>query len=157
MKVFLNGGGDGTNLIEANKRINEVIDHTKPLLYIPLALGSEMYPSCLEWIKNELSCLEIPSIEMVTSAGEIVDKDLTRYCAIFIGGGNTFNLLHDLKVLGAFEKINEYIKKDGIVFGGSAGTIIFGESLESCSLVLEFLPMQFIHSEVGRILSKCAF
>lgn len=134
MRIFLNGGGDGEQTIEANKRLNEVIDHEKPLLYIPLAMESEMYPSCLEWIKGELRGVDIIDIEMVTSAQEITDKELSQYCAIFIGGGNTFKLLYDLKASGAFEKIKAYIEKDGIIFGGSAGTIIFGESLESCIL-----------------------
>ncbi len=134
MRIFLNGGGDGAQTIEANKRLNEVIDHKKPLLYIPLAMESEMYPSCLEWIKGELREVDTIGIEMVTSAQEIIDKDLSQYCAIFIGGGNTFKLLYELKISGAFEKIKSYIESDGIVFGGSAGTIIFGESLESCIL-----------------------
>ena len=134
MRIFLNGGGDGTQTIEVNKRLNKVINHTKPLLYIPLAMESEKYPDCLEWIKGELKDIEITGIEMVTSAKEIVDKDLNQYCALFIGGGNTFKLLHTLKVSGAFEKIKAYIENDGIVFGGSAGVIIFGESLESCVL-----------------------
>lgn len=43
-------------------------------------------------------------------------------------------LLYELKICGAFEKIKAYIDNDGIVFGGSAGAIIFGESLESCIL-----------------------
>ena len=134
MRIFLNGGGDGAKTIEANKRLNDVIDHEKPLLYIPLAMESEMYPSCLEWIKGELREVDITGIEMVTSAHEITDKDLSKYCAIFIGGGNTFKLLYELKISGAFEKIKAYIDNDGIVFGGSAGAIIFGESLESCIL-----------------------
>ena len=134
MRIFLNGGGDGDQTIEANKRLNDVIDHKKPLLYIPLAMEREMYPSCLEWIKGELRDVDITGIEMVTSAQEIADKDLSQYCAIFIGGGNTFKLLYELKISGAFEKIKTYIENDGVIFGGSAGAIIFGESLESCIL-----------------------
>lgn len=134
MRIFLNGGGDGAQTVEAYKRLNDVIDYEKPLLYIPLAMKSEMYPSCLEWIKGELREMDITGIEMVTSAQEITDKDLGQYCAIFIGGGNTFKLLYELKVSGAFEKIKAYIDNDGIVFGGSAGAIIFGETLDSCML-----------------------
>lgn len=87
MRIFLNGGGDGAQTVEANKRLNDMIDHEKLLLYIPLAMESEMYPSCLEWIKGELREVDITGIEMVTSAQEITDKDLSQYCAIFIGGG----------------------------------------------------------------------
>ena len=134
MMVFLCGGGSGEQTIEVIRRFNEVIDHTKPLLYIPLAMETELYPSCLEWIKEEMREVNIPSIEMVTSAEDIVKKELKDYSAIFIGGGNTFKLLYDLKISGAFDKIKHYIEQDGVIFGGSAGAIIFGESLESCAL-----------------------
>ena len=54
------------------------------------------------------------------------------YSAIFIGGGNTFKLLKGIKDSGAFDKIKEYIENDGIVYGGSAGAIIFGYDINSC-------------------------
>ncbi len=134
MKVFLCGGGADIQTIEANKRLNEVIDHSKPCLYIPLAMEHQMYDSCYEWITGELSAVEIPGIEMVRSAEEILSKNLKDYSVLFIGGGNTFKLLRDLKVSGAFEKIKEYLDNGGVVFGGSAGAIIFGRDLEACRL-----------------------
>lgn len=134
MKIFLCGGVDGTQTANAYKKLSEIIDQTKPLLYIPLAMESDKYPSCLEWITNELKELNIPNIEMITKANEIRNKNLEDYCAIFIGGGNTFKLLKELKVSGAFERIKEFINNDGIIFGGSAGAIIFGKNLKSCAL-----------------------
>lgn len=134
MKVFLCGGGDGTQTVEANKRLNQVIDHAKPLLYIPLAMEYEMYDRCYEWICNELKAVDVPRIDMVRSAKELAKKNLFDYCALFIGGGNTFKLLKDLKTSGAFDRIKNYLENGGIAFGGSAGAIIFGEDLESCNL-----------------------
>lgn len=134
MKVFLCGGGAGAQTIDANKRLNEVIDHAKPCLYIPLAMGQEMYDSCYEWIIGELKCLDIPHIEMVRSAEELASKNLMDYSVLFFGGGNTFKLLRDLKTSGAFEKIKEYLEHGGVAFGGSAGAIIFGADLEACRL-----------------------
>ena len=134
MKVFLCGGGAGFQTIEANKRLNEVIDHSKPCLYIPLAMEQEKYDGCYEWIKEELKDIDIPYIEMVKSADELVTKNMNDFGVIFIGGGNTFKLLNDLKKSGAFEKIKEYLKGEGVVFGGSAGAIIFGKDLEACKL-----------------------
>jgi dipeptidase E len=134
MRIFLCGGGDGYQTINAYNKLNEIIDHTKPLLYIPLAMESDKYSSCYEWITNELKNLNIPSIEMVNQASEITNKKLEDYCAIFIGGGNTFKLLNDLKRSGAFDKIKLFINNNGIIFGGSAGAIIFGKNLKSCTL-----------------------
>jgi dipeptidase E len=56
------------------------------------------------------------------------------YSMIYIGGGNTFKLLSELKASGAFDKIENYLKNGGVAYGGSAGAIIFGEDLEACRL-----------------------
>ena len=134
MKVFLNGGGDGVKTIDALKKFNEVIDHSKPILYIPLAMESDKYDDCYSWIQGELKDVSVPYIDMVRSSDELVLKDFNNYCALFIGGGNTFKLLYELKKSGAFKMISDYLNSDGIVFGGSAGAIIFGYSLWSCML-----------------------
>lgn len=132
MRIFLNGGGDGEKCILVYNKLNEIIDHTKPILYIPIAMEKEKYNGCKQWIDAELKEIEVPYIEMVTSGEELVNKDLYDYSAVFIGGGNTYKLLYELKQSNSFEKINDYIRNNGIVFGGSAGAIIFGYDLESC-------------------------
>lgn len=134
MKVFLCGGGSG-NVIESIMNVFEkVIDKSKPLLYVPLAMESSRYDGCYEWIKGEMSLINVTNIEMVTSGSKLFNKSLDNYCAIFIGGGNTYKLLKELKVSKSFNKIKKYINNDGIVFGGSAGAIIFGKDINSCKM-----------------------
>lgn len=53
----MNGGGSGEQTKAACKRLNEVIDHTKPILYIPIALDESWYPGCMEFITKELADL----------------------------------------------------------------------------------------------------
>ena len=132
MKLFLCGGGSEDQAYEAYEKFNAIINHTKPILYIPLAMMKERYDGCYSWIKNELRNVQVPHIDMVRSAEEIVTKDLSEYGAIFIGGGNTYKLLAELKNSGAFAKIKQYLESDGIVFGGSAGAIIFGQYIDTC-------------------------
>lgn len=134
MKVFICGGGAGEQTARARHRLNEVINHSLPCLYIPLAMEESRYNSCYEWIKGELSDVEIPGIEMIRSAEELSRKHLVDYSFLFIGGGNTFKLLYDIKRVNMFEPIRKYLQNGGVAFGGSAGAIIFGEDLESCAL-----------------------
>ena len=54
MKLFLNGGGCGKQTILTYKEINKIINHNKPVLYVPLAMDELEHPydSCYEWIKE---------------------------------------------------------------------------------------------------------
>lgn len=132
MKLILNGGGTGKDVMSARQKLNSVIDHNKKCLYIPLAWPDKTFNGCLEFMTNELKDVNITGIEMVKSAEELTSKNFYDFSFIYIGGGNTFSLLKDLKDSGSFEKIIEYLNNDGIVYGGSAGAILFGHDLDSC-------------------------
>lgn len=135
MQLILCGGGSGEQNALANQKLNEIIDHTKPILYVPLAMNENdhSYDSCYEWIQGELSKVDIPSIEMIRSFEDLTSKNLQNYSAIFIGGGNTYKLLLGLKQSGAFNNIKDYINNNGIVIGGSAGAVIFGYDIDIIS------------------------
>ena len=64
MRLFLCGGGIGEKTIEVNRRLNEIIDHNKKILYVPLAMDEEDHPydECLEWVKGELASVQISDI-----------------------------------------------------------------------------------------------
>lgn len=132
MKVFLNGGGCGAQTIDTYKEINKIIDHKKPVLYVPLAIDETMHPynECFKWIKSEISAIDVPKIEMVRTFNELYEKDYNKYSMIFIGGGNTFKLLKGLKESKAFGKLKDYIYSDGIIYGSSAGSVICGKDIE---------------------------
>ena len=133
MHLFCNGGGAGAQTAEALAAFNGLIDHAKPILYIPLAMEPDRYPGCLAWAREGLSRVQAAGIEMARSGEELASMEFGRYAALFIGGGNTFRLLRTLKESGAFEKIQEYLDRGGVVFGGSAGAIIFGADIRSCA------------------------
>ena len=132
MKLFLNGGGCGKQTLLTYKEINKIINHSKPVLYIPLAMDEEDHPydSCYEWIKNEISSISIPGIEMVRSFEKLEKKNLDKYSLIYIGGGNTYKLLNGIKTTKIYDKLKKYILNNGIVYGSSAGTVIFGKSID---------------------------
>ena len=134
MKLILNGGGTAQQVANARALLNSLIDHNKKILYIPFAWPDPTYSGCLEFMTNELSDIEKQGIDMVKSTDELMSKKFTDYACIYIGGGNTYKLLSELKNSDAFEKIRDYlINEDGIVYGGSAGAIIFGKDLDSCN------------------------
>ena len=134
MRLILNGGGDGKAVESARQLLNSVIDHRKKILYIPLAWPDPSYSGCLEFMTGELADVEKAGIEMIRSTEELMSRNFPDYAALYISGGNTYKLLRDLKESGAFGKIRKYLtEEDGIVYGGSAGAIIFGKDLDSCN------------------------
>lgn len=117
MQLILCGGGDGEQNTQANQRLNEIIDHTKPILYIPLAMDEIEHPydECYEWIKEELRNVDVPSIKMVRTFEELASENLEEYTALFIGVGNTYKLLLGLKQTMAFNNIKNYLNNNGII------------------------------------------
>ena len=134
MKLILNGGGTDQQVADARALLNSLIDHNKKILYIPFAWPDPTYSGCLEFMTDELSDIDKQGVDMVKSTDELMSKNFTDYACIYIGGGNTYKLLNDLKISGAFDRIKKYLlEDDGIVYGGSAGAIIFGKDLDSCN------------------------
>ena len=134
MKLILNGGGEGAAVKSARELLNSIIDNNKKILYIPLAWPDPTYNGCLEFMTNELSDIDKTGIDMIKTTDELLNKNFNDYACLYIGGGNTYKLLNELKVSGAFNKIKDYLINDnGIVYGGSAGAIIFGKDLDSCN------------------------
>ncbi len=136
MRLFINGGGSGLQTTLVNKKFKEVLNKdTRPLLYIPFAMTKFPLESCYEWIKEELKDVGLSSIYMVENVEKLEKLDLNNYCAIYIGGGNTYLLLSLLKSNNSFNMLLDYIKNDGIVYGGSAGAVILGNDIDTIKLM----------------------
>src|SRR5690606_2508300 len=95
--------------------------------------GMISYSDCYVWINSVFNPLGIQKIEMLTDLKCHSIEDLKQYSAVYIGGGNTFSLLKDLRTFHFDEVLREYIKSGGIVYGGSAGAIILGADIMTCA------------------------
>lgn len=133
MKIILGGGGNETSAFESHKLFCEQLHGTKKTLYIPIALLSEKYTaeSCLKWFTKAVEPFSISSIDILISSDKISQEQLNSYDGVYIGGGNTFKLLKEFKDSGFYKLLSEYIKGDGVVYGGSAGAIIFGKDIST--------------------------
>jgi dipeptidase E len=58
-------------------------------------------------------------------------EDLKKFDAIYIGGGNTWNLMQELRNSGFSHEFVSYIKNGGVVYGGSAGAIVLGKNIDT--------------------------
>ena len=66
MRVILCDGGSAEKTILVNRQFSKIIDHSKELLYIPLARDYTTYEDCLKWVYEEFKTLDIPGIKMIT-------------------------------------------------------------------------------------------
>jgi dipeptidase E len=128
MKLLLSGGGGPEQVKELDNFFAKEVGNGK-VLYIPVAMEKIPYDDCFKWFKSTYAEYGIVNIEMCTELDKKIKLD--DYSAIFIGGGNTFKLINEMRKTGFDKKIIDYIKNDGLVYGGSAGAIIFGESIDT--------------------------
>ena len=141
MKLYLSGGGSGKQNLDAYNNYFKTIDKKKPILYIPLAMDNKNYDSCFQWFKKEISSFGFHYFKMVKSSEELSKMNFNEFNSLFIGGGNTYKLLKELQDNSNMKKIEDYLKKGGIIYGGSAGAIIFGKDIDGCKYTDEKLDI----------------
>ena len=125
-KLYLSGGGDENQTYNADKQI---FADVKKILYIPLAWeGDKSYALCKKWFENMISKHKPISYDMIITG--TTDRNLNNYDLIYIGGGNTFKLLKELRASDLSKKIIDFLNNGGSVYGGSAGAIIWGKHID---------------------------
>jgi len=133
MKLFLSGGGSGSDSIHLDQKYIQALNSNKPVLYIPIAIDTQRHPyqECLKWIRGQFQPLGFDNFIMWTEnelRGKNL-KDFEQFGGIYIGGGNTFKLLKELKEFGTFEILKNLAQKDVPIYGGSAGAIILARTI----------------------------
>jgi dipeptidase E len=129
MKIFFAGGGSKEKSKDIDQAFLSSIPKNAKILYIPIALKKKYSAKdCFKWFSETYPELK-GNTTYVDDLSSI--KDLSVFAAIYIGGGNTFSLLEDIKKAGFDKKMMAYLNKGGIIYGGSAGAIILGKSILS--------------------------
>ncbi len=138
MNLILSGGGSGKQTVRVNTLFTSLLKN-KDIMYIPIAIDKVKHPydSCLEWIKGELG--EYGDFNITLFKEEDIKSisydDIVKYGGIFIGGGNTFYLLKELRESKFDSKLVKLLSNTDIpVLGGSAGAAIFAKSIKTVEL-----------------------
>lgn len=95
MKLLLIGATYPEDVEHSDKLFRNQIDYNKAMLYIPVAgeTHSFSYSRSFDWFKKRFG---INKMEMCTELNSA--ENLNQYTALYIGGGNTFKLLKEIKV-----------------------------------------------------------
>ncbi len=130
-QIIVAGGGNAEDSRPLDETCVRLLSADGPLLYLPIAMNprERSYESCLDWLRSVFSPLGLHNIVMWTDLADKADAALQPFVGVYIGGGNTFKLLHSLKHTGFMNVLRRFIERGGIVYGGSAGAIILGRDI----------------------------
>jgi dipeptidase E len=104
----------------------------KKVLFITTA--SEVEEGDRQWLEKDKKALKNIGLETIdyTIAGKSKNdfvKDFKDIHYVFVSGGNTFYLLEKAQQSGFINFINDYMQKDNVYFGSSAGAAIAGPDI----------------------------
>jgi peptidase E len=128
-KIILAGGGNA----EQSHLVDEYFSELEPamkMLFIPQAISPKQwsYDKALDWI-NKPNAFRNVSITMWRDINNKSIKDIKEFDSIYIMGGNTYELLYQLRSTGFLAIISESIKLGKTVYGISAGAYVLGRSV----------------------------
>ncbi|PFA67691.1 peptidase [Bacillus sp. AFS015802] len=132
--LYLSGGGDEKQSWGIDSVFARELGRGEPLLYLPIAMdqGEIPYVECYEWIQGVFAPFGITDITMWRNLrGKTLD-DLKKFSAVYIGGGNTYRLMHSI-LQADFHSALSTFKEGGIIYGGSAGAIVLGSNIATCA------------------------
>lgn len=133
-RIYLSGGGNERQSFPLDKFFFDTLPKNGRFLYIPIALrGHKLYPTAHLWMKDIIQLHERTDVQFET-ADDLAKYNLEalkEFSGIYIGGGNTWSLIQELKDSGFADILIQYIKAGGQVYGGSAGAIIMGKKINT--------------------------
>jgi dipeptidase E len=132
--IYLSGGGNEKQSFPLDKFFFDTFPKNGSFLYIPVALrGNKLYPTAHIWMKSILEIHERNDIQFETAddLSKYQLEDLKNFDALYIGGGNTWSLVQELRDSGFSQELISYIKNGGVVYGGSAGAIVLGKNIDT--------------------------
>lgn len=132
MAVLLTSAGLETKALQESflSLITKDMSEVKALFIPTAAIDPEaiaMLPKCRnDLLKCGISDENITVYDLHTG---ISPEELQRYDLVYLCGGSTEYLLERVNTTGFHKALKEYIQRNGLVIGVSAGSIIFAENL----------------------------
>ena len=133
-RIYLSGGGNEKQSFPLDKFFFDTLPKNGRFLYIPIALrGHKLYSTAHLWMKNITELHERTDVqfETVDDPSKYNLEVIKEFDGIYIGGGNTWSLIQEIRESGFVDVLIQYIEAGGQVYGGSAGAIIMGKRIDT--------------------------
>ena len=126
-------------LDHVESEIRDFVVNRRRVVFIPYALHDRRaYSAQAEGRFRKLG-LEFTSVHDVSNASRTIERSEI----IFVGGGNTFRLLHQLQKNDLIEPIRRAIRAGSLYIGSSAGAIVACPSLKTTKDMPVVQPVSF--------------
>ena len=136
-QILFAGGGDERDSLPLHEMFARWVDGGR-LLYLPTALVNlPAMESSFRWLEEVFEPLDLVHIDLWPDLTGKTAVDLMVFDAVYIGGGNTFYLLQQLRDMQMDEPLRDFILAGHPAFGGSAGAIVMGADIASCAHIDE--------------------
>lgn len=120
--VYLGGGGSPEDEQALWRRM---LAGRSRLLYWPLALPDSILAGAAEWLAGALARFDFSgNVECWTSLEGHKPTELDEFDLLFVGGGNTFKLLNEVRRHGFLGPVREFVQRGRAYYGGSAGALL---------------------------------
>ncbi|HEV2829996.1 MAG TPA: dipeptidase PepE, partial [Pyrinomonadaceae bacterium] len=126
-------------LDHAETELRDVLGVTKRVLFVPFALQNRDEYSAQARARFEAMGYRLESLHEAADPGAAVDKAE----AIFVGGGNTFRLLHNLYELDVLDKIRNRVETGMLYIGSSAGAVVAAPTIKTTNDMPIVQPRSF--------------
>ena len=126
----MTGGGDSEHYRELDKEFISRMSGSGELLVVPVANDPEDYDDVEERIEDEYG-KGFSKIEMCTDLSKLNSDFLNSFAAIYIDGGNTFELMEQIRKSPFNQLVRGFHEQGGTVYGDSAGAIVLGREVAS--------------------------
>ncbi len=131
---ILTGGGDSKYFKEIDLYFKSLMPEKSNILLIPLASNRRNHAYCLKRIKTTFRQLKFNKIDVCSDLTKLDAHYLSLFHAIYIDGGNTYQLLQALKVANTKKLFTTFLAKGGIINADSAGAIVLGRNIKTAAI-----------------------
>jgi len=136
MKFLLTGGGDFEFFTKVDQQFEEILRKNDQILILPYASDPEDFEDIFSRTKESYGNGPAkPTFAMLKDITKLKESDLLDTAALFIEGGNTFDLItavRDANIATYFKSFSQQHNK--VIYADSAGAIILGASVKTAFL-----------------------
>jgi dipeptidase E len=126
-------------LDHAEQELRDVLGETRRVLFVPFALHDRAQYSAQARARFEAMGYELNSLHEAADPKTAVDEAE----AIFVGGGNTFRLLHNLYELDLIDEIRNRVEAGMLYIGSSAGAVVAAPTIKTTNDMPIVQPRSF--------------